>query len=115
MAISPAEFHILISLSDADRHGYAIMQQVDADSGGAIRLGPGTLYGAIKRLLAVGFIKETTEGIDPKLDDSRRRYYRLAASGRKAVTEESERLASLVRLARSKRVLGKEAPARSRS
>jgi DNA-binding PadR family transcriptional regulator len=115
MAISPAEFHILISLSDADRHGYAIMQQVEAESGGSIRLGPGTLYGAIKRLLASGLIKETTEGVDPKLDDSRRRYYRLTPSGRKAVTEESERLASLVRLARAKRVLAKESTVRSRS
>jgi len=115
MAISPAEFHILVSLSDADRHGYGIMQQVDADSDGVIRLGPGTLYGAIKRLLASGLIKETTEGVDPKLDDSRRRYYRLTASGRKAVIEESERLASLVRLARTKRLIAKEAPVRSRS
>lgn len=115
MAISPAEFHILISLSDADRHGYGIMQQVEADSEGVIRLGPGTLYGAIKRLVASGLIKKTTEGVDAKLDDSRRRYYRLTASGRKAVTEESERLAGLVRLARAKRVLAKEAPARSRS
>lgn len=104
-AVTPAEFHILLALVDADRHGYGIMQQVATDSEGAIQLGPGTLYGAIKRLLDYGYIREVESRVDPHLDDARRRYYRLTAAGRKPVVTESERLAGLVRLARAKRVL----------
>lgn len=102
--ITPVEFHILLALVDADRHGYAIMQQVAADSGGAIELGPGTLYGALARLLEYGFIREVESGVDPKLDDSRRRYYRLTAAGRTAAGAEAQRLAGVVKVARARQL-----------
>lgn len=103
--ITPVEFHILLSLADADRHGYAIMQQVSENSGGSVELGPGTLYGAIKRLLDYGYIREVESRVDPDVDDSRRRYYRLTASGRSVATAEAERLADLVRLARARQLI----------
>ena len=102
--ITPVEFPILLALVDSDRHGYAIMQQVAVDSGDAIQLGPGTLYGALARLLDYGFIREVDSGVDPALDDSRRRYYRLTAAGRTAAGAEAARLASVVKLARSRQL-----------
>ena len=102
--ITPVEFHILLALVDTDRHGYAIMQQVAADSGDAIRLGPGTLYGALARLLEYGFIREVESGVDPALDDSRRRYYRLTAAGRTAAASEAGRLAAVVKVARARQL-----------
>jgi DNA-binding PadR family transcriptional regulator len=102
--ITPVEFHILLALVDSDRHGYAIMQQVAIDSGDVIQLGPGTLYGALARLLDYSFIREVESAVDPKLDDSRRRYYRLTAAGRAAAGSEAERLASIVKLARSRQL-----------
>jgi DNA-binding PadR family transcriptional regulator len=110
--VSPAEFHILLALVNADLHGYAVMQQVASESDGTVQLGPGTLYGAIKRLLEYGYIREVESRIDPALDDSRRKYYRLTSTGRAAVTAEAERLADLVRLARAKQIIN--APARAR-
>ncbi len=108
-AVTPAEFYILLALAGDDRHGYAIMQQVETDSEGAVTLGPGTLYTAIRRLLAYGYIREVESRIDPDLDDARRKYYRLTAAGRAAAAAEAERLAGLVRLARAKQII---APAR---
>jgi DNA-binding PadR family transcriptional regulator len=105
LALTPAMFHILLALADAERHGYAIMQEVATHSGGALRLGPGTLYGSIKRLLADGLIAESVERPDPALDDERRRYYRLTSAGRQAVADEAQRLAELVDVARAKRLL----------
>ena len=102
--ITPVEFHILLALVDADRHGYAIMQQVALDSGGAIGLGPGTLYAALARLLECGFIREVESAVDPALDDSRRRYYRLTAAGRTAAASEAGRLAAVVKVARSRQL-----------
>jgi DNA-binding PadR family transcriptional regulator len=102
--ITPVEFHILLALVESDRHGYAIMQQVALDSGGAIALGPGTLYGALARLLDYGFIREVESGVDPALDDSRRRYYRLTAAGRTAASSEAERLAAVVKVARARQL-----------
>lgn len=104
-AVTPVEFFILLALADQDRHGYAIMRQVEDDSQGAVRLGPGTLYTAIQRLLEYGFIREVESRVDPDLDDSRRKYYRLTARGRAAAAAEAERLASLVKLARTKRLI----------
>lgn len=108
--VTPVEFYILLALADGDRHGYAIMQQVDADSRGTVQIGPGTLYTAIKRLLEYGYIREVDSRIDPELDDARRKYYQLTASGRASATAEAERLADLVRLARTKQII--DAPAR---
>lgn len=109
--MSPAEFYILLSLAEGDRHGYAITRQVEGDSEGAVRIGPGTLYTAIKRLIENGYIQEVESRVDPELDDACRKYYRLTASGRTAATAEAERLAELVRLARAKQILA--APGRS--
>jgi len=103
LTISPAEFHILLALADEDRHGYAIMQQVEAETGGAVTLGPGTLYGAIKRLVDGGLIRPSDEP-DPGRD-GRRKVYALTGRGREAVRAEAARLQALVRLARTKRVL----------
>jgi DNA-binding PadR family transcriptional regulator len=108
-ALTPAVFQILLALADAERHGYGIMKEVEANTRGRMRMGPGTLYGTIKRLLAAGLIEESDERPDPELDDERRRYYRLTAAGRQAVAAEAARLADLVRVARSKRLLGEEA------
>ena len=96
-----AVFHILVSLADQERHGYAIMQDVHARTDGQLRLGPGTLYGSIKRLLHDGLIEELDERPDPENDDVRRRYYRITPRGRKAAIEESSRLAKLLRQARA--------------
>jgi DNA-binding PadR family transcriptional regulator len=97
-----AAFHILLALSDEDRHGYGIMRQVEEQSGGRMRLGPGTLYSSVQTLLEENLIEE----VDPPGDDDspnseRRRYYRLTSSGRKLARAEADRLADLLRLARS--------------
>ena len=99
--LQPAALHILLALGPGERHGYALIGDVDALSDGSIKLGPGTLYGTIKRLLADGLIDEAEERPDPALDDQRRRYYRLTASGAAAATAELDRLASLVKRGRA--------------
>jgi DNA-binding PadR family transcriptional regulator len=98
-------FHIMVSLADEDLHGYEIMRRVEEQTGGRTRLGPGTLYSSIQALLEAGFIAETGSGADPKLSDERRRYYRLTAAGRKTSRDEAERLATLLRVARAKKLL----------
>lgn len=99
--LPPAVFHILVALGDQDRHGYAIMQDVAARTNGRMKLSPGTLYGAIKRMLDEGFIVEVDERPDADIDDERRRYYRLTARGRQVAKAEVDRLATLVRQARA--------------
>src|SRR5215468_6534419 len=101
LPLTPAVFHILLTLADGEAHGYAIMQEVSRRSGGTVRLGPGTLYGAISRLLDAGLIEESEERPDPEMDDTRRRYYRLTRRGSETLAVETERLAELVRAARS--------------
>jgi DNA-binding PadR family transcriptional regulator len=110
LPLTPAVFHILLALADGDKHGYAIMQEVEALTDSQIRLGPGTLYGSVKRLLASGLIEESDERPDPELDDERRRYYRLTGFGQRAVTAEAERLLQLVRQAKLKKLLGAQEP-----
>ncbi len=102
--LTPAVFHILLALADGDKHGYAIMKDVENQTAGRLKLGPGTLYGTIKRLLAAGLIVEVDERPDPELDDERRRYYRLTAAGRKLAQAENERLTQAVKAARLKRL-----------
>jgi DNA-binding PadR family transcriptional regulator len=109
LPLTAAVFHILLALSDGERHGYAIMQEVTQSTEGQIKMGPGTLYGTIKRLLAAKLVEESAERPDPNLDDERRRYYQLTALGRRVVKAEAERLAALVKLAQGKRLLGKAA------
>lgn len=104
LPLPDAVFYILLALADEERHGYAIMREVGQLTGGAIRLGPGTLYSAIKRMLNAGLIEESDRRPDPALDDERRRYYRLTRFGRRVAESETERLASLVKAARSKKL-----------
>ena len=106
LPLTPAVFHILLALTDGEKHGYAIMREVTASTDGSIRMGPGTLYGSIKRLLATGWIEETGERPDPDLDDERRRYYRLTELGRRVAVAEARRLENLVATARERQPLG---------
>jgi len=99
--LQPAVFQILVALADQDRHGYAIMQDVAARTNGRMKLSPGTLYGAIKRMLESGLIVELEERPDPDDDDERRRYYRLTRFGREVAMAEADRLSTLLRQARA--------------
>ena len=104
LPLTPAVFHVLLALVEGERHGYAIMQEVAEDSD--FKMGPGTLYGTIKRLLAARLIEESDRRPDPELDDERRRYYRLTALGQRVVKAEAVRCEQLAKLARRKRLLG---------
>src|SRR5713226_2203522 len=108
LPLTPPVFHILLALSDGERHGYAIMQQVAADTNGALQLGPGTLYGCLKRMLAARLVEESDERPDPHLDDERRRYYRITDFGARTVRAEAQRLAAAVSAAQAKRLLGRK-------
>ena len=105
LPITPAVFHILLTLADGDAHGYAIMQDVARRSAGVVRLGPGTLYGAIGRLLEDMLIEECDERPVPEMDDTRRRYYRLTQLGGEVLALETKRLESLVRAVRASKVI----------
>jgi DNA-binding PadR family transcriptional regulator len=107
LPLTPAIAHILLALADQDRHGYAIMQEVERITDGAVQMGPGTLYGTIKRMIAIGFLEEVDERPDPELDDERRRYYRATPLGRHVLEAETARMAGLVSAARAKRVLAR--------
>ena len=104
-SLTPAAFHIMLVLAGGENHGYAIMREVAEHTNGKMRLGPGSLYGTIKRMLEDGWIEETDERPDPEMDDERRRYYRLTSVGRKLVKAEAERLEQLVNVARGKKLL----------
>jgi len=93
--LPPAVFHLLLALRDGEQHGYALMHRVEQLTEGGVRMGPGTLYGAIKRMLADGLIEEIDERPDPALDDQRRRYYRITAAGERACAEEVQRMETL--------------------
>jgi DNA-binding PadR family transcriptional regulator len=107
LPLRPSVFHILLALSDGDLHGYGIMQEVAEHTSGQIRLGPGTLYGAIKRLLIDGLIIEADERPDPQLDDERRRYYRLTDFGQRVLKAEVRRISNMVSVAQRKRLIPK--------
>lgn len=107
LPLRPSVFHILLALSDGDLHGYGIMQEVAEHTAGQIKLGPGTLYGAIKRLLADCLIVEVAERPDPELDDERRRYYRLTDFGQKVLKAEVQRISKMVSVAQRKRLIAK--------
>jgi DNA-binding PadR family transcriptional regulator len=111
LPLTPAVFHILVALADGEAHGYAIMQAVSEKSMGAVRMGAGTLYGAISRLLQDGLIEESEERPDPKMDDARRRYYRLTDFGARILAAETKRMADLVRAARSTSAVRRIKPA----
>jgi DNA-binding PadR family transcriptional regulator len=102
LPLTPPVFHILLALADQERHGYDIMQDVARQNNDALQLGPGTLYGCLKRMLAAGLVEESEERPDPELDDERRRYYRMTPLGGSTVRAEASRLASAVSAARAK-------------
>lgn len=101
LPLSPATFHILIALAEGERHGYAIIQEITQRTKGEVRLGAGTLYRSIQRMLEQGLIVETDDRPAPELDDGRRRYYEITPLGRGAARAEAARLTRLVDLARS--------------
>ena len=106
LPLSPTVFHILLALADQERHGYGIMQEVMAMTQNQVRMGPGTLYGSIKRMLKANLIEESDERPDPELDDERRRYYRLTDLGQRVLAAEAQRLSALINVAQAKCILG---------
>jgi DNA-binding PadR family transcriptional regulator len=108
-ALTPAVFHILLALSDGHSHGYGIMQDVEAFTGGEIRLGPGTLYRSIQRMLVDGLIEELEIALHDESDDDRRRHYRLTRKGLEIAQREARRLADLVDVSRQRNLLVKRA------
>jgi DNA-binding PadR family transcriptional regulator len=103
--LPPAAFQILLSLAGADLHGYGIMRQVANQTGGRMRLGPGTLYSSIQSLLEEKLIEEINQGDGKNAEQDRRRVYRLSPAGRRLARNEAERLADLLRVARAKNIL----------
>src|SRR5262249_55091405 len=100
LPLTPPVLYVLLSLSLGDRHGYDILKHVRASSGGSVRLGPGTLYTTIRRLLEAGLIVEVAGPGDPERDDARRRYYRLTGRGREHLAGELRRMEQALELAR---------------
>ena len=102
--LTPAVLHILLALSTEERHGYGIMKEVDADSQGKVKMGPGTLYGSIGRMIEAGLIRESDKKVDPEMDDERRVYYRITGIGQKTLAAELERYREVVAVARRKQL-----------
>ena len=102
LPLQAATFHILLALADEDRHGYGIIQEVAARTGGELKLSAGTLYRSIQRMLEQGLIVETHDRPAPEEDDERRRYYRITPLGGAAARAEARRLAQLVKMAKAK-------------
>ena len=102
--LTPAVLHILLALSTEERHGYGIMKQVERESGGSVKMGPGTLYGSIGRMMSAGLIRESDKRPDPALDDERRIYYAITGTGRKALNAELDRYRAVVAVATEKHV-----------
>ena len=108
LPLPPATFHILVALAKEDRHGYAVILDVEQRTGGELRLSAGTLYRSIQRMLEQGLIIETRDRPAPEFDDERRRYYRITPFGEAVARAEAQRMSSLVRMARAQGlVLGK--------
>jgi DNA-binding PadR family transcriptional regulator len=100
--LTPAVLHILLALSTGERHGYAIMKQVQADSQGKAMMGPGTLYGSMGRMMEAGLIRESDKRVDPEMDDERRIYYELTGAGRAALDAELQRYRNVVAVAKGR-------------
>ena len=100
--LTPAVFYILLALAGGDKHGYAVMKQVAADSKGQVKMGNGTLYGSIKRMLEAELIEDAGDRPDPALDDERRRYYTLTSAGRHALKAEMQRYLEVAALIRKR-------------
>ncbi len=102
--LTPAVLHILLALAPQERHGYGIMKQVRMDSQGKVKMGPGTLYGSLGRMIKAGLISESDQKVDPELDDERRVYYKISGLGREALSAELERYREVVAVARRKKI-----------
>jgi DNA-binding PadR family transcriptional regulator len=111
LPLTPALFHVLLSLADGDKHGYAIMKEVSRLTDGGVTLSAGTLYGILRRLVSDGMVVEKSERPAPELDDERRRYYHLTEFGRSVAQAEAERLEDVLTLARAKHFVVKTRPA----
>jgi DNA-binding PadR family transcriptional regulator len=104
--LTPAVLHILLALSNGERHGYGIMKQVEADSQGKVKMGPGTLYGSLARMTEAGLVRESDKRVDPQMDDERRIYYRITAAGRQALEAELKRYRGVVAVAEGRVAYG---------
>lgn len=104
LPLPASQLHILLALANGEKHGYAVMREIAEMTDGSVTMGPGTLYGAIKRMLQSGLIEELDERPDPDIDDERRRYYRVTGFGASVVSAETARLEMLVQTARSKNI-----------
>ena len=111
LPLTPAVLHILLALADGDQHGYAIAQAVESLTDGTVRMGPGTLYGSIGRMVTSGLIEEAARVRSRSDDDERRRFYRMTALGRRVLESELDRLARVIAVARTKNVLRRPEPA----
>lgn len=105
--LTPAVFHILLALASGERHGYGIMKQVEIDSQGKVTMGPGTLYGSLKRMLDAGLVRESDKRVDPEMDDERRIYYQITGAGAEALAAELERYKRIVTLAQDRKLYPK--------
>ena len=105
--LTPAVFHILLALSSGERHGYGIMKQVESDSQGKVTMGPGTLYGSLKRMLDAGLVRESDKRVDPDMDDERRIYYQITGVGAQALAAELERYKRIVTVAQDRKLYPK--------
>jgi DNA-binding PadR family transcriptional regulator len=103
--LTPAVLHILLALAAKESHGYGIMKKVQEDSQGKVKMGPGTLYGSLGRMIDAGFIRESDKKVDPEMDDERRVYYAITGLGRKALATELQRYDEVVALAKRKALL----------
>jgi DNA-binding PadR family transcriptional regulator len=102
--LTPAVLHILLALSTEERHGYGIMKQVERESGGKVKMGPGTLYGSLGRMMTAGLIRESDKKLDPGMDDERRIYYTITGLGRRALEAELDRYREVVAVATEKQL-----------
>ena len=100
--LTPAVLHILLALSSGERHGYGIMKQVESESLGKVKMGPGTLYGSLGRMMEAGLIRESDRKVDSELDDERRVYYKITALGQATLAAELERYREVVAVAKKK-------------
>jgi DNA-binding PadR family transcriptional regulator len=102
LPLPPATFHVLVALADEDRHGYAVIKDIAARTGGTLKLSPGTLYRSIDRMVQQGLIREISSRPAKDMDDERRRYYRITPFGREVALAEARRLAQMLDLARQR-------------
>ena len=102
--LTPAVLHILLALSTQERHGYGVMKEVESDSQGKVKMGPGTLYGSIGRMIDAGLIRESDKRVDPEMDDERRIYYQITALGQRTLAAELQRYREVVAVAKQRRL-----------